>query len=134
MDFSADYVGDYVVVGYGAYRAARIPCGKGERRDRAADDTSCRYDCAVADCHSRQYDGVGAYPDIASDSDRPGRHDAGIPLRGVQVMGYCVDAYVWPDEYIVADGDESLVEDCQIEVADEIMAYGYVEPEVASER
>ena len=87
-----------------------------------------------ADCHSRQYDGVGAYPDIASDSDRPGRHDAGIPLRGVQGMGYCVDAYVWPDEYIVADGDESLVEDCQIEVADEIMAYGYVEPEVASER
>ncbi len=30
---SADYVGDYVVVGYGAYRAARIPCGEGERRN-----------------------------------------------------------------------------------------------------
>lgn len=48
-------------------------------------------------------------------------------------MTYGVDAYVWGNETVVANGYLSLVEHYEIEVREEIVAYLYVASVIAVE-
>lgn len=49
-------------------------------------------------------------------------------------MASCVNRYVWPDETVVADCYNGLVEYCKIEISKEILSDQNIATIVASER
>ena len=97
------------------------------------DDATGAYDGSVADCHAWYYGHVGGYPYVVAYGYGLCFHYACVAL--VVIEGVCDGAQCGVGAYedVVAYRDFGLIEYCEVEVADEVIAYFDVETKVAVE-
>ena len=88
----------------------------------------------VADGDSRKNSDAAADPYVIADGDRLRPLVAGVPFDWVSAMAGCIDAYVRADEAVISDGDLCLVENSEVEIGKETLAYADLLAVIAIER
>ena len=132
--FSLIYLRNAVRLGDLPQDPAGRPDGDHPRGDVARDDAPGADHRVVADRHALHHHRVAPDPDVVADGNGQRTHDARVALVGQQGVADGVEPHVGTDEDVVPDRHGGLVEDRQVEIADEMVADRDLLPEVAVER
>ena len=119
---------------YGFDGSGRVAGDYGARRDVFGDYGAGGYDGAIAYGNAGKYGGASAYPHIIAYGYRLSPLAAVAAFVGVKRMAGCVDAYAGADKHVVAYGDKSLVEHCEVEVDKHMVAEADVASVVDAQR
>lgn len=118
-------------VGEVFYVVAWVAGGEGEGGDVFGDDAAGSDYGSFADCYSGEDDDIACYPYVVAHGYRTGTHYSAVTFLDVKRVDDCAEADVGSDEHIVADCDLGLVENGEVEIADEILSDADIETEIA---